>query len=298
MARPNFLIIGAAKSGTTALYQALRQHPQMFMSASKEPHYFAFADEAMAYQGPGVTINSTSVTKLDEYEQLFAGVTHEKAIGEASALYLYVPAAARRIVEYAPEMKLVVILRHPAERAFSAFMHLRRDGREPLADFRAALRAEAERTRDNWGFLWRYTGLGLYAHQLTRYYKLFPRAQISVFLYDDFRANPLGVVRETCRFLTISDNFTPDMALRPKVSGIPRRRWLHDFLRGPHPAKAVAKLLVPASFRQRAKLRLTNRNLVKQELLPDIKRELTQVFHDDILALQDLLERDLTAWLN
>lgn len=298
MARPNFLIIGAAKSGTTAFYQALRQHPQVFLSAVKEPHYFAFAGERMDYRGPGVTINATSITDLDEYEKLFAGVTHETAVGEASALYLYVPAAAPRIREYAPEMKLIVILRQPAERAFSAFMHLTRDGREPLNDFAAALRAEAERTRENWGFLWRYTGLGFYAQQLTRYYALFPRTQIRVFLYDDFRSDQLGTVREACRFLAVNDAFTPAMSLRPKVSGAPRNRWLHDFLRGPHPAKRLAKLMLPASLRERAKLRLTNRNLVKQELPPDLKRELTEVFRDDILQLQDLLGRDLTAWFD
>jgi hypothetical protein len=295
--RPNFLIVGAAKSGTTAFYQALRQHPQVFMSAVKEPHYFAFAGEKMDYRGPGVTINATSVTELGEYERLFAGAGDEKAVGEASALYLYVPAAAPRIREYAPEMKLIAILRQPAERAFSAFTHLRRDGREPLADFRAALRSEAERTRENWGFLWRYTALGFYAQQLRRYYALFPREQICVLLYDDFRAEPLGALRRAFRFIGVSDEFTPDLSLRPKVSGAPRSRWLHDFLRGAHPVKSLAKILLPAPLRQRAKLRLTNRNLVKQEFPPDIRRELTALYRADILELQDLIERDLTAWL-
>jgi hypothetical protein len=267
------------------------------MSAVKEPHYFAFADERMNYRGPGVTINSTSVTDLKDYEQLFAGVTHESAIGEASALYLYVPVAARRICDYAPEMKLITILRHPAERAFSAFMHLRRDGREPLADFRAALQAEPERIRDNWGFLWRYTALGFYAQQLKLYYQLFPPEQIRVFLYDDFRENPLGVLREAYGFLAVEDNFTPDMSLRPKVSGVPRSRRLHDFLRGNNPAKAWAKGFLPISWREKAKQRLTNRNLVKQEFPQELKSELTEVFREDIQELQGMLKRDLTAWL-
>jgi hypothetical protein len=297
MARPDFLIIGAAKSGTTALYQALRQHPQIFMSAVKEPHYFAFAGEKMDYRGPGVTINETSVTTLPEYEKLFAGAARETAIGEASALYLYVPPAARRICEYAPEMKLIAILRQPADRAFSAYMHLTRDGREPLPDFRAALAAEPERLAANWGFLWRYTALGFYAQQLKRFYALFPREQIKVFLYDDFRANAVETAREACRFLGVSDDFTPDLSLRPKVSGAPRSRRLHDFLRGSHPLKTAAKAFVPASVRESAKLRLTNRNLVRQDFPADIRRELTDVFRADTLELQDLLRRDLTAWL-
>ena len=297
MARPNFLIIGAAKSGTTALYQALRQHPEIFMSPVKEPHYFAFAGERMDYRGPGVTINATSVTELGAYQQLFAGATHEKAVGEASALYLYAPNAAARIREYAPETRLIAILRQPAERAFSAFAHLLRDGREPLTDFAQALRAESERLRDHWGFLWRYTDLGFYAQQLARYHALFPAAQIKVFLYDDFRADATGVIREACRFLGVNEDFTPDMSLRPKVSGAPRSRWLHDFLRGAHPAKSLLKGFLPAPFRERAKLRLTNRNLVRQEFPAPLRAELTAIFRDDILQLQDLIKRDLSPWL-
>lgn len=294
VARPNFLIIGAAKSGTTALYQALRQHPQIFMSAVKEPHYFAFAGERMDYRGPGVTINETSVTDLREYERLFAGVTDETAAGEASALYLYVPQAVRRIYEYAPGMRLIAILRQPAERAFSAFMHLTRDAREPCGDFADALRAEPERIAQNWGFLWRYTDLGFYAQQLRRYYTAFPAGQIRVFLYDDFRRDALGTAREAFRFLGVDDGFAPDLSARPKMSGAPRSRWLHDFLRGPHP---LARAVLPASVRERAKLRVTNQNLARRELPAEMRRELTQVFRDDILQLQDLIGRDLSAWL-
>ena len=297
MAKPDFLIIGAAKSGTTALYRYLQQHPQIFLSPVKEPHYFAFAGEKPDYRGPGVTVNKTSVTDLGAYQRLFDDVRDETAVGEASALYLYVPAAAARIKEYAPAMRLIVILRHPAERAFSSYLHLMRDGREPLMDFAAALQAEPQRIRANWGFLWRYRDLGFYAQQLRRYYALFPREQVRVYLYDDFRADALAVLRDMCRFIGVDDAFTPDMSLRHNVSGIPRQRWLHSLLHGAHPAKALLKPFLPVAWRDRARRQMTQRNLARPTLPPDLRRALTNDFRTEILDLQDLLQRDLSAWL-
>lgn len=294
--RPNFFLIGAAKSGTTSLYQYLRQHPAVFMSAVKEPHYFAFAGEKLDYRGPGVTINSTSVTDLAEYEKLFVSAGDAQAIGEASALYLYVPATTARLRDYAPDARLIVILRQPAERAFSAYMHLRRDGREPLS-FADALQAEPERIRKNWGFLWRYRALGYYTAQLRRYYALFPREQLRVYLHDDFRADAPAVMRDIFAFLGVDSSFCPDMSLRHNVSGVPRQRWLHNLLHGANPLKTIIKPLVPVAWRENARRRVTQQNLVRQTLPDDLRQALTDGFRSDILELQDLLGRDLSLWL-
>lgn len=295
--RPNFFIIGAAKCGTTALYEYLRQHPAVFMSAVKEPHYFAFAGEKLAYRGPGVTINSSSVTELSEYEKLFAEAGGAAALGEASALYLFLPAVAERLREYAPAARLIVILRQPAERAFSAYMHLRRDGREPLS-FADALRAEPERVRDNWGFLWRYRALGYYAAQLRRYYAVFPREQLRVYLHDDFRADAPAMMRDIFTFLGVDAAFVPDMSRRHNVSGIPRQRWLHNLMHGANPLKTIIKPFVPQTWRDQTRRRVTQQNLVRQTLPDDVRRALTHDFRADILELQELLGRDLSHWLN
>ena len=183
---PNFLIIGAAKSGTSAIYHYLKQHPQIYMSPIKEPYFFAFEGEKLNFQGPGLTINESSIKEIESYRNLFQGVSDEVAIGEASTLYLYIPKAPTLIKQYVPNIKLIAILRNPVDRAYSSFMHLIRDQQEPITDFAQALKAEESRIQNNWGFLWRYQDIGFYSVQLKRYFEKFDRSQIKVYLYDYF----------------------------------------------------------------------------------------------------------------
>ena len=130
MVLPNFLIIGAAKSGTTSLYSYLNQHPQVYFSPFKEPRFFALEGKEVNYQGPSQVVNQKAINTIDEYEKLFAGVTDEVAIGEASTLYLYSPEAPAKIKQYIPQVKLIAILRNPIDRAYSGYCHLVRDGYE------------------------------------------------------------------------------------------------------------------------------------------------------------------------
>src|SRR3712207_6354190 len=133
MTMPNFLIIGAMKSGTTALYYYLEQHPEIYMSPVKEPNFFSSQEQENA---------ADAVTDIGTYQHLFRGVSGEKAIGEASHSYLYEPGAAAEIRRYLPEAKLIAILRNPIDRAYSHFLHMVRSGTEPLDDFAQALQEE------------------------------------------------------------------------------------------------------------------------------------------------------------
>jgi hypothetical protein len=294
---PNFLVIGAAKCGTTALYEYLGQHPDVFLSPNKEPQFFAFEDETLCFRGPGVTINQTAVTSLEAYRTLFAGARGEKAVGEASALYLYVPKAADRIRQHVPGARLLAVLRDPIDRAYSSFMHLRREGREPLSDFRAALAAEPGRIADNWGFLWRYLDLGRYHVQLRRFYERFPREQLRVLLYDDFRDAQGAALRSVFGFLEVDEGFRPDTSLRHNVSGIPRSRWLYELVSGRGPAGRVLGAVVPAALMARVRARAASRLLRQEPLDPELRAELVERVREDVLRLQDLLGRDLSRWL-
>ncbi|MBE9125340.1 sulfotransferase [Coleofasciculus sp. LEGE 07092] len=294
---PNFLIIGAAKSGTTAFYQYLKQHPQIYMSPVKEPHFFAFEGENLNFRGPRVTINQTSITNIEAYRDLFQSVSKEVAVGEASALYLYLPKAHERIKHYVPNAKLIAILRHPVDRAYASFMQLIRDEREPITDFAQALQAEEKRMQENWGFLWRYQDLGFYSIQLKRYFEAFDQRQIKVYLYEDFSTDPVGVLQNIFQFLGVDDKFVPDMSIRPNVSGVPQNRLLHNFLKEPNPLKDLFKPLVPNRLRKRITTNLTIQNLTKPQLSSELRNQLLQLFREDILKLQDLIQRDLSAWL-
>jgi hypothetical protein len=295
---PTFLVIGAAKSGTSALWSFLRQHPDVFMPRIKEPQYFAFEDgETPSFRGPGATINR-AVTTRAAYEALFDGAGSRSAVGEASNLYLYKAGSAERIVRALPAVKLVAILRQPADRAFSSYLHLKRQGREPAPDFEAALRLEGERIADGWGFLWRYRDLGYYARQLRVYGDLFPRERMLVHLYDDLVGDPLGTMRRTYEFLGVDPSFQPDVSARPNKGGVPRSGLRGRLLSRRNPARRLIAPLVPSALRSRARRAADDRALQREAMDMVTRRRLTDEFRDDIEELASFLGRDLAAWLS
>ena len=199
MTMPNFFIVGAQKAGTTSLYHYLNQHPQVYMSPIKEPFFF---DHEMDSKGEVVRREFEGhrqpprFTNIEEYSALFEGVRDEKAIGEATPLYIYAPGTAERIERYVPGAKSIALLRNPADRAYSAFLYAVRMGVEPLTDFAQALREEPFRMRNRWHYVFHYRSRGLYYQQLKRYYEVFGRERLGVWLYEDLREDPAGVAQE------------------------------------------------------------------------------------------------------
>ena len=301
MTLPNFLIIGAAKAGTTSLWHAVQQHPQVYMSSVKEPHFFAFENEKPVFRGPGdeEIMNRELTTDIESYCSQFKKATDEQAIGEASTTYLYIPKAPKRIQHYIPHAKLIAILRDPVERAYSSFLHKVREGLEPLTDFTQALRAEEERISKNWESLWHYKRRGYYYIQLRRYYDLFDRDQVRVYTYDDFNDNPIGISQDIFRFLDIDDTFRPDI-LRRQATGIQRSTSLNRLIIGLRQFRPVIEEHFPEKLSRslfRIGLELKNRNLTKPRLQGEMRRQLVQEYEEDILKLQDLIQKDLTKWL-
>ncbi len=299
MTLPNFLIIGAGKSGTTSLFNYFKEHPQIYMSPQKEPRFFAIEGEKIDFQGPGDLTRFRYVTDIESYRLLFKNVSHEVAIGEASTWYLCVPKAAERIKHYLPDVKLIVMLRDPVERAYSNFSGLRREGVESLEDFSQAMAAEKERIENNWSPAWHYQQTGFYYNQLKRYFDLFEKSQIKIYLYEDFKTNSTNVVQDIFRFLGVDDTIVTDTSQKHNVSGIPRNRALHKFLKQSNPLRGFLHSLVPAKLRQRVKTNLINLNLQNksQPLSPEIRKQFIEVYQEDILKLQELIDRDLSQWL-
>ena len=299
MTWPNFLLIGAAKAGTSSVFAYLGQHPEVFVSPVKEPNYFALAGQRVAYAGPGdMIVNRASITDEPRYRALFRGAAGAKAVGEASTLYLYAPGAAAAIHQDVPEARIIAILRDPTERAYSSFLHMRRDGRESVESFEEALDLEKSRIDQHWEHLWHYTGLGLYHAQLERYLALFPRDRVGVWLYDDLEAEPGRVLREVFAFLGVDPTFEPDMSVRHKVAGTPRSKTLHAILTQPNPVKSMAKRLLPAGVRSRAYGAMMQRNVRehRESMRADTRQRLQALFRPDVERLERLLERDLSTW--
>jgi hypothetical protein len=305
MTMPNFLIIGAQKAGTTSLYHYLAQHPQIYVSPIKEPNFFASEGEKPDPSRP-------SINDIDDYENLFDGVSDERAIGEASPWYLYSPKARERIKHYIPQAKLIAILRDPAERAYSQFLHFVRDGREPTTDFVRALREEEVRVRENLAAghdtgraaSGAYVGRGLYHAQLEGYLELFDRSQIKVLLSEELNDDPVGTLQDVFRFLEVDDTFVPSVSTKHQVAGLPKNRLLHAFLTRPNLARRVfrmVKLYLPPALRLRIAnnlVQLKNQNFVEPPDLPaEARKQLVEVYREDILKLQVLIDRDLSSWL-
>ncbi len=300
MTLPNFLIIGAAKSGTTSLYRYVGQHPEVYANV-KEPGYFALAGRPLNYSGPGDQDGFVrrAITDQKAYEALFAGVTDEKVYGEASVLYLYSQEAPLRIKQSIPQVKLIAILRNPVERAYSSYLHMRRDGREPLANFADALAAEPERIAANWEHQWHYTRLGFYHTQLVRYFALFPPSQIAVYTYDELKANPAALMQKVFRFLEVDETFVPDFSIKHNVSGTPKSQAFNRFLIRPNWVKDWIRPFLPRSLRRYLglKVKQINLNTNKAEMPPQARTVLTQLYRDEIVALQTLIGQDLSHWL-
>ena len=213
MTLPNFFILGAERSGTTSIYHYLKQHPDVYMSPNKEPNFYFLEGVADKLRGNGTSAWLEGCTTTREaYLALFDGVTTEKAIGEASVGYLSKEGAAAAIHRDVPDARLFAVLRHPVERAYTAYMGMRLSGREPVVTFREALNREASRMAEDWSF-GGYRRTGLYCRQLNRYYSLFDREQIRIFLFEDFKSDPAAVVQDIFATLEVDTSFVPDTSI-------------------------------------------------------------------------------------
>jgi len=296
MPKPNFLIIGAQKCGTDALYHALKQHPDIAMSPNKEPFFFLMNGRLPDYRLPGPRYTNRLVYDWDAYQQLFAEAEGKRAIGEASAIYLssYFPEkTAARIRDRIPDAKLIALVRQPAERAYSAYNFYRARDFESLASFAEALAAEPARIQANDTPDFRYRMNGFYDANLKPFYDLFPREQIQVYLFDEWNADPAGTLRSIFRFLDVDENASIGVERR-NVTHRYRSQQLHRFLTRPGRFGKRLHRFLPAVWRSR----LDRWNQMQPPPMPpELWRELTEGYREDILNLQARIGRDLSHWL-
>jgi hypothetical protein len=306
MTMPNFFIIGAQKAGTTSLYHYLNQHPQIYMSPVKEPFFF---DHEISSNGEVVQQEfaghqqAPRFVNLEEYQALFQGAKGETAIGEASPLYIYAPGTAERIKEYVPEARSIALLRNPADRAYSAFLHAVRIGVEPLTDFAQALREEEERIRNRWHYVFHYRNRGLYQTQLKRYYDVFGRERVGIWLYDDLKEDPASMVRSVFRFLGVEDAFTSDTFSTHNPAGVPESKAARTMVRATDTTVGVIRQVFPPTSRifpfvSKARQAVQSQVLTEPPPIdPEIRGALIEGYREDILKLQQFIGRDLSPWL-
>ncbi|MBZ0290268.1 MAG: sulfotransferase, partial [Anaerolineae bacterium] len=295
------------KAGTTSLDHYLRQHPQIFMSPKKEPHFFCFENGLPRFTGPhdDQVWRELAVTDLAAYQALFREGLSCAARGEASTNYLYYHAvAAPNIKAYLPDVRLIAVLRNPADRAFSAYQHRRRDFRDPAPTFEAALALEDERIAQGWEPGAHYFRGGLYAAALKTYYAHFDPSQIRVYIYEqDIERDLANTLRDIFRFLQVDEQSPIDVSDRLNASGVIQSRWLRalrwlalytDVVKG------VKRILPPALVEPaRRRFRQTQQASAKRETIPpETRRRLLEHYREDIMQTQALIGRDLRSWLD
>ena len=248
--RPNFFIVGAAKCGTTSLANYLSQHPDIYIPALKEPKFFSVADNRFPHNGPGDSVSDAKVIKVQsDYESLFLPGKNYTAKGEASVDYLYFEGVPERIKRYNPHAKIIIMLRNPAKRAFSNYIHMVRDERETFS-FEDALENEEKRKAMNWEFFWLYKELGLYSSQVERYVRCFGPDQVHIVLFEELNKDSIKVVQDLYMALGVDGGFKPDVSAKFNISGIPEKKWLHSLLNRPNLLKNLVRPLLPVTFRK------------------------------------------------
>ncbi|HTR34550.1 MAG TPA: sulfotransferase [Bryobacteraceae bacterium] len=272
---PSFFIAGAPKSGTTSLYHYLDQHPEIYMSRVKEPHYFASEirrerfskrlqpqaeQQARALreylEGPMHESRfSGPVTEWSDYLKLFQHAKGQKAIGEASVCYLWAESAPGNIRASIPDARIILVLRNPVEMIFSMFLQTLRSG-SIQCTFREAIHMGLAQRGGEIDLFHPFLDLGLYHGQVKRMLDTFPEGQVRVYWYEDFQAEPLRMLADIFRFVGVDPMFRPDMSKR--------------FLESQRPGLPLEE---------------------------EDRSYLTEFYREDIEKLGDLLGRDLSNWL-
>lgn len=281
--------------------QLPRAAPRDLHEPIKETNFWAYLGEGLRDDGLDRTGESIvfPVRSLQEYEALFENAASEKAIGEISPRYIASKDTALSIADHLPRVKLIAILRDPIERAYSSYLFHRRDGRERRT-FEAAIEEEESGTVSDalrHGQR-RYVGLGYYRRLLEPYYELFPE-RIAVFLFDDLRTDPLGLMRDLFGFLKVSPNFVPDMSVRYNVSGVPTSRLARMAFKK-RPVLIRAKRAIPRAIQTRLDRIIEparEARLDAPPLSPDTRKSLASRYEADVEGLAKLIDRDLSGWL-
>jgi hypothetical protein len=236
------------------------------------------------------------VWERSRYEQLFSGAGG-LLTGEASTIYLGSRSAARAVGRELPEARAIAVLRDPVDRAYSAYLHLRRDGWEPHADFAEALAAEPDRIERGYAPLWLYRSRGMYGEQLEDWLEAVGERRLLLLRYDELLREPVATVRSAWRFLGLDDSGTPSVT-RLNPAGQVRSARLRDALIRPSGAKRLSRRLLPAAARRRAWRALMTRNTrpTEQRIEERVADRLRASFQSDIERVEMLTGWDLGSW--
>lgn len=294
MKLPTFLIIGVEKSGTTSIYNYLKQHPQVYMSPIKETSFMErdWEDDRSEKKG--------RIRTFEAYCALFKDVTDEIAIGEASPIYLFrYKSSSERIERYLPNVKMIAILREPVQRAYSDYlMHIR----DAINFGKVGTLSEQAKFHSDTSFTIRK---GFYYEPVKYFFDKFGRERVKIYLYEDLCHDSVALMQDIYRFIGVDDSFAANTSHRAQKAAIPKNILLNRLIKTRNPVRtAIAsflRLFTSEKMREKMRSSIIRLNLQEKEAIPltsEEKEILQELYREDILKLQDLLQRDLSSWLS
>ena len=301
--KPNLFIVGQPKSGTTALHQFLGQHPEIYMSSIKEPHFFCSdfhleSDRAYGRQ------RFYDFRSESAYLQLFNKARNVKVAGESSTNYLYSHVAAQKIYNFNPDAKIIIILREPAKFLYSLHSHYVKFTEENEPDFLTALALEDDRQQEKAisprvtspSYLY-YSQRVQYYQQVKRYCDRFNPKQIKVIIFEEFKSNNDTIFREVLEFLEVDPNFTPEYAA-VNVNKEVKFKAINSLVNSPL-AKSISKNLLSQKFNEFVRDNIVEKFLwhqaPKKEMSDEIKTQLMEQYRPEVVKISELLDLDLIS---
>ena len=298
MNQPTFILIGAAKSGTTSLYNYVQQHPEIYVSPVGKTNFFVsdFIDdrpknEDLDFTSEQIAKLNFPITTWEAYQNLYKDIPAEiKAVGEISPMYLNSFVAAEKLKKSNPNVKSIAMLRNPVDRAYSGYQMQLRQAKEQR-NFAAHLDPEEIYIRG-----------GFYYNQLKRFFDVFDRSQIKIFLFEDFKQNPQQVIQEMFEFVGVDKNFVPNLETKFNQGGVPKNKGLYSLLFNSSAGKMTKEILtplLPKKVRSQLESKIKSNLLSKPEpMTPQTRQTLQKMYREDVLKLEQLIERDLQQWLS
>lgn len=301
--KPNLFIVGQPKSGTTALHQFLGQHPEIYMSSIKEPHFFCsdFHLESDRAYGKQRFFDFRSESA---YLQLFAKAEGAKVIGESSTNYLYSQVAAQKIHNFNPDAKIIIILREPAKYLYSLHSHYVKFTEENEPDFLTALSLEADRQQEKItsprvispSYLY-YSQRVQYYQQIKRYCDRFNPEQIKIVIFEDFKSENERVYRDVLEFLGVDPSFTPQYDA-VNVNKEVKFQFINNLVNSPV-VKNISKNLLSQEFNEFVRDNIVEKFLwhqaPKATMPEDIKTQLMKQYKPQVERVSELIGIDLIA---
>ncbi len=303
---PDFFVVGAAKSATTSLYTYLNQHPGIFLPDRKELYYFAFNGETPRYNMDGGAPRPPMGRTREQYLEMYRDCPAEGLMGDTSSWYLYYHREVIRNVralygDRAREVRIVMVLRNPIERAWSHYsMHAGHGNMDrPFKEVIEPAFFKQQQEADEAYFPgYDYIGFGMYAEQVKAYLDAF--GHVKIILYEDFNRDAAAQMAAIYKFLGLDvPEGELDAQKRLNVSGVPRSgaaAFFSRLLYKPYAFKRLFTFLLPESVRYRLKNNLSRYLFKKKGLSPEDRALLTGIYREDIARLQDIIARDLSTW--